>query len=116
MIGLSNGAAFADEVMQRLSETAESHVCAIEVGPPFLSPSDAGESVLRLSNHDQDPVVTGEYWTLMRVRIEGLFRGVYIWLTGRERTKAGAYVAEHEYSWPGVRQEVVSFLDRWLGR
>jgi hypothetical protein len=116
MIGLSNGAEFEDEVMQRLSETAQGRVCAIEVGPPFLKSSDADESVLRLSNHDQDPVVTGEYWILMRVRVEGLFQGVYTWLTGRERTKAGAFVAEHAYSWPSVRQEIVSFLDGWLGR
>jgi hypothetical protein len=116
MVGLSNGAAFEDEVMQRLSETAQGRVCAIEVGPPFLSPSDAGESVLRLDNQDQDPVVTGEYWILMRVRIEGLFRDVYTWMTGREHRKTGAFVAEHEYSWPGVHQEVVGFLDRWLGR
>jgi len=116
MVGLSNGGAFADEVMQRLPDTARNRVCAIEIGPPFLSPSDADESVLRLSNHDQDPVVTGDYWILIRVRGEGLFRGIYTWLTGREHRKAGAFVAEHEYSWPDVRHEVVSFLDGWLGR
>jgi hypothetical protein len=116
MVGLSTGAAFADEVMQRLSLTAQGRVCAIEFGAPFLDPSDAGESVLRLDNHGGDPVATGEYWTLMYVRVERMFRGACDWLTGRDRTQAGAFVAQHEYSWPGVRQEVVSFLDRWLSR
>jgi hypothetical protein len=116
MIGLSNGAAFADEVMQRLSETAQGRVCAIEAGGPFLGQSDPDESVLRLDNHGLDPVATGEYWILMRTWGGGLFRRVYAWLTGRELTKTKAFVSEHEYSWPSVRQEVVSFLDRWLGR
>jgi hypothetical protein len=114
MVGLSTGAAFADEVMQRLSPTAQGRVCAIEFGAPFLDPSDAGESVLRLDNHGDDPVATGEYWTLMRVRVEGAFRGARDWLTGRDRAKPGAFVSEHEYSWPAVRKEVVSFLDGWL--
>ena len=117
MIGLSNGAAFADEVMQRLPETAQNRVCAIEVGPPFLNPSDAGESVLRLSNLDRDPVAMGEWWILMRTYGRGLFGLAYAWLTGREWSRAEAlHFPEHDYSWPGVRQEVVSFLDGWLGR
>jgi hypothetical protein len=116
MIGLSNGAAFADEVMQRLSETAQGRVCAIEAGGPFLGQSDPDEYVLRLDNHGLDPVATGEYWIMMRTWGGGLFRRVYSWLAGREGPKAEAFVREHEYSWPSVRQEVVSFLDRWLGR
>jgi hypothetical protein len=116
MVGLSNGAAFADEVMERLPDTIQNRVCAIEVGPPFLSPSDAGESVLRIDNHGEDPVATGDYWVLLRVRIEGLVRGVSAGLTGRESPKAGAFVAKHEYSWPNARTEVTGFLDRWLDR
>ena len=116
MVGLSNGAAFEDEVMQRLSETAQGRVCAIEVGAPFLDPSDAGESVLRLDNQGQDPVATGEWWILMRTWGQGLFRRASAWLTGREGPKAEAFVRKHEYTWPSVRQEVVSFLEAWLRR
>ncbi len=116
MVGLSNGAAFADEVMQRLSDSAQGRVCAIELGAPFLNPVNAGEAVLRLDNHGDDPVATGEYWTLMRVRVGGMLGRAFDRLTDRERTKPGAFVAEHEYSWPAVRQEVVSFLDGWLSR
>jgi hypothetical protein len=116
MVGLSNGAAFADEVMERLPDTVLNRVCAIEVGAPFLNPSDAGESVLRLDNHGEDPVAAGDYWVLLRVRMGVLVKGVYTWLTGREHPRTGAFVAEHEYSWPSVREEVAGFLDRWLGR
>jgi hypothetical protein len=117
MIGLSNGAAFVDGVMQRLSETAQSRVCAIEAGPPLLGPSDADESVLRLDNDGRDPFVLGEYWTIMRTYGWGLCRLGYARLTGQEITQAQAYhFRDHDYSWPAVREEVVGFLDEWSRR
>ncbi|MBM3330821.1 hypothetical protein FJY68_03085 [candidate division WOR-3 bacterium] len=117
MIGLSNGAAFADEVMDRLSATAQGRVCAIEVGPPFLGPADAGASVLRLGNRGQDPVVTGEWWILIRTWVEGLFRRASARPPAPEDVRAEAgFVREHEYSWPSVREEVVGFLEAWLRR
>jgi hypothetical protein len=116
MIGLSNGAAFADEVMERLSATAEGRVCAIEVGPPFLSPLDAGPSVLRLGNHGADPVVTGEWWILMRTWVQGLFRRASARPAPENVRAEAGFVQEHEYSWPSVREEVVGFLEAWLDR
>ena len=116
MIGLSNGAAFADEVMERLSATAQGRVCAIEVGPPFLGPSDPGTSVLRLGNHGADPVVTGEWWILMRTWVQGLFRRASARPAPEDVRAEAGFVQEHEYSWPSVREEVVSFLDAWLDR
>jgi hypothetical protein len=116
MVGLSNGAVFADGVTQWLSDSARSRVCTVEVGPPLLGPSD-DKSVLRLSNQDQDPLVMGEYWTIMRTWVPGLFRLVYARLTRRELTQYDAYhFQNHDYSWPSVRQEVVSFLEAWLSR
>jgi len=116
MVGLSNGAVFADGVMQWLSDAARSRVCVIEVGPPLLGPSD-DESVLRLSNEDQDPLVMGEYWTMMRTWVPGLFRLVYARLTRQELSQYDAYhFQNHDYSWPSVRPEVVSFLEAWARR
>ena len=116
MIGLSYGAAFADEVMERLSASAQDRVCAIEVGPPFLGPSDAGASILRLVNHGEDPVVTGEWWILIRTWVQGVFRRALARPAAEELRAEAGFVREHEYSWPRVREEVVGFLETWLGR
>lgn len=117
MIGLSNGASFADDVMLRLSDTAQGRVCAIELGPLFLNPADADEFVLRLDNDDQDPVAKGDYWVLTRIWGWGLFRLAYAWLAGQDITLDQANdCPEHKYPWPAVRQEVVDFLRAWLRR
>jgi hypothetical protein len=117
MVGLSNGAQFADGVMRRLSKAAQSRVCAIEVGLPFWCTLDAEESVLRLDNHGSDPFSTGEPGILLRTVCLGLLRQGHAKPADKKSSEVNAFhVPGHDYSWPGVRQEVISFLEAWLYR
>ncbi|MCP6718421.1 MAG: hypothetical protein KJI70_02685, partial [Patescibacteria group bacterium] len=54
--GLSNGGAFTDKVMEKISEDKRNNVFAIEVGTPFWEDVLDSGSVLLLDNQGKDPL------------------------------------------------------------
>lgn len=110
--GLSNGAAFVDDTMEKISDNVKNRVYAIEVGVPFWKEKLNSENVLLLNNEGKDPLAKGE----TKVLLSSLFKAPFKWLlakiSGENLTFSQAfYMPGHEYSWVKVKADVVTFLE-----
>lgn len=110
MAGLSNGAAFVNETMEDLQGI--NNVFAIEMGVPFWSKKNPAENILILDNKGRDSLSIGDKGQLMLSLLQSPFKWVASRMEGRKISFSEAMVAPgHQYSWPEVKEEVVSFLE-----
>ncbi|MDD5696462.1 MAG: hypothetical protein PHO90_00615 [Candidatus Pacebacteria bacterium] len=110
MAGLSNGAAFVSETMKDLEGVG--NVFAIEMGAPFWSEKKNDGSILILDNQGRDSLSIGDKGQLMLSLIQSPFKWIASRMEGRKISFPEALsVPGHQYSWPEVEEEVVSFLE-----
>ena len=114
MAGLSNGAAFIDETMEKLSPKTKNTVFAIEAGVPFWKKEFHSENILRLSNNSKDSLSKGEIKILISTLLKAPFKWLSAKISGKTLTFSQAIqVPGHEYFWssPEVYFPIVSFLE-----
>jgi len=113
--GLSNGAAFANEIMEKLSKDKNSAVFAIEVGTPFWEKTSNSEDILVLNNEGKDPLVKGDIKILFSTILKMPLRWFWAKISGKNINFSRAfYMPNHAYSWADVKPEVNSFLEEKL--
>ena len=100
VVGLSNGAAFANETYGKISEDIKKSVYAIAIGTPFWTRLQRSDNVLQL-NDEKDTLVEGKIGSLLWALIKTPFVGAFM-ATG------------HEYLWsfPEVKSQIVAFLEK----
>jgi len=109
--GLSNGAVFVNETTKRISQDVKNQIYAVEIGSPFWEESSNFENTLRLDNGKKDPLAAGEMKTLIPNLFKASFRWVLAKISGRDLTFSKALqLPGHEYFWPEIESDVVSFL------
>lgn len=116
IVGLSNGATFVDETMQKIDEFQNS-VLAIEIGAPFWQRPFNSDNILRLDNENKDPLVKGE----AKVLVASLFKAPIKWLSAKI-SGSGLTLPQalkfpgHKYSWESseVNPQIASFLEAKL--
>jgi len=115
MAGLSNGAAFVNETMGKLSKETKEAVFAIEIGTPFWEKTFNSENILLLNNKNKDPLVKGELKTLFFTFLKAPFKLISAKISGLNLTFSQAlYMSGHQYSWIKVKPDVISFLEKKL--
>ena len=109
LCGESNGAAIAEDAVQRLKDNPR--VYAIETGPPCWHPSHefARSLVIDDNGRDQDSFTSGDWVRIIRANVEAAF-GQYQGSEGNILLYIGA--PGHVYSWdyPVVRDQMNAFL------
>lgn len=114
MIGLSNGASFADETMERIDNFQDS-VLAIEIGLPFWQKKIHSENILRLDNRDQDSLTRGDVKILLPTLLKALPKWFLGKIYGENLSFSMAFsFPEHKYSWES--SGVSSSIDFFLGK
>jgi hypothetical protein len=112
--GLSNGAAFVDETMEKLTQETEKSVCAIEAGVPFWEELFDSENILRLDNGGKDTLAKGEVKSLISSLVKAPFKWILAKISGENLSFSQAInVSGHEYFWdsPLVSSQIVTFLN-----
>ena len=99
--GLSNGGAFVNETYKKISKDVKSSVYTIAAGAPFWEDSVKSENILQIDNNGKDTLAIGEVKSLLLSLIKAPFTGKF-------------YAPGHEYYWssPGVKSQIVSFLEK----
>lgn len=116
LIGLSNGATFIGQVIDRLAPEERERACAVMLGPPFWHETPEAPDVLMLDNHGEDPLPTAAVEVTVGAMLAGLWRYIGARLQGRRPHFEEMYrVPGHDYSWSSVAEEVVPFLRERLG-
>ncbi|MDO8424650.1 MAG: hypothetical protein Q7S70_01780 [bacterium] len=117
MAGLSNGAAFEESTVEKISEDVRSRVFVIEAGTPFWERKTEAldRNVLRLDNQGKDLLAVGQAKSL----VFSLARAPFKWISKKFSDKnialARAFeVAGHYYYWPEVKPEITVFLENNL--
>jgi len=114
MAGLSNGAAFVDETMEKLPLKTKNTVFAIETGIPFWKKPFNSENILRLDNKGKDALSEGEIKTLFSVLLKAPFKWFSAKISGDDLTFSQAFqVPGHGYPWNSatVGPQIVNFLE-----
>jgi len=109
--GLSNGGAFVDETMEKISK--KPGVFAIEIGIPFWHETFESDSILRLNNKGEDSLVEGQMRTLIFSLVKAPFKCILAKMNGEDLAFAQAIQAPgHNYSWDSseVGPKIVTFL------
>ncbi|MBI4101443.1 MAG: hypothetical protein HY443_00570 [Candidatus Nealsonbacteria bacterium] len=116
MAGLSNGAAFEESTMEKISEEMRSRVLTIEAGIPFWEEKKVdAENVLRLDNHGRDFLAGGQVKDLLFALIRAPGKWLLAKVAGESLPLARSFQAKgHRYSWDEVGPEVSSFLENRL--
>jgi hypothetical protein len=112
--GLSQGGAFADKTIEKLNGF-HSRVLAIEAGVPFWQEKVSSENVLRLDNNGKDPVVKGDFKTLLFNLFESPVKWIFAKFARSNLTFIDAIHAPgHDYYWSDSEHQIVSFLENKL--
>jgi len=113
--GLSNGGAFAEKTMEKISDKVKDRVYSIEAGVPFWKKKIYSENILRLDNFGQDPLAKGE----LRVLFSTLIKTPFRWLLAKVKKEnlslsQAIHIPGHDYSWqsPKLRFKIISFLEQ----
>ncbi len=113
--GLCNGGIFTNRVMENISNGIEDRVYAVEVGVPFWEKTSNSDNILIVNNAEEDPLSRGEAKTLFSTFFKGMSKWSLAQISGENAGIAQFfYMPGHQYSWPEVQPEVVSFLERKL--
>ena len=113
MTGLSNGGAFVNETMKKISNNSKDNVLVIEAGTPFWAKSKDFENVLRLDNGGKDALSKGE----IKILISSLIKAPLRWILAKILAEnlslsqiSNQYIT-HEYKWNEVAPQITSFLE-----
>ena len=114
--GLSNGATFAVETYEKISEDAKDSVYAIAAGAPFWIETVKSDNVLQLDNAGKDTLAIGEAKSLLL----SLFGAPFRWILTKLDTqnvnfsRISQIAAGHYYSWSSleVNSQIVTFLGK----
>ena len=115
MVGLSNGAAFANAVMAQLEDWAFDRAISVECGPPvYYLPVESDRS-LTIIKQGEDPLFSGVPDQVLSNTV-GVLAGMVVSLLSGSPLSFQAALREsgHEYLWPEIAPEVTGFIDRWL--
>lgn len=113
LIGISNGALFANQVMELLPAQLAKRTFSIELGPPFWHRQLRGKNNLILDNEGTDPLTTGEVETILASFLGGLGTFFTRWLLGKNsRLEECWHIPYHDYPWEKVQSTVTDFLRR----
>jgi predicted esterase len=113
MAGLSNGGAFVNETMKKISNDLKDNVLVIEAGTPFWAKSKDFQNVLRLDNEGKDALSKGE----IKILISSLIRVPLKWILAKilaenlSLSQISNQYLTHEYKWNEVAPQITSFLE-----
>jgi len=112
MAGLSNGAAFVNETMKKISINLKNNIFAIEIGTPFWEKPLVSENVLFLDNNGKDPLSKGEIKTLFFTFLKAPIRLISSRFLGKNLSFSQAfYIPGHDYKWNTVGPKISTFLE-----
>jgi hypothetical protein len=116
--GLSNGAAFTNQVIEKMGKEAAGQVLAIEVGTPFWEKPIRADNVLFLDNNGQDSLADGKIPSLLLALVKAPFRLVSAKLCGTSLSFSRSIQAPgHEYTWnSSTGSDIIQFLAKNLPR
>ena len=113
MAGLSNGGAFVDETMKKISSDVKDNVLVIEAGTPFWGKPKNFENGLVLDNGGKDALSKGEIKILISSLIKTPLRWIIAKISGENLSLfqiSNQYIT-HEYKWNEVAPQITSFLE-----
>jgi hypothetical protein len=115
MVGLSNGAAFANSVMAQLEDWTSGRVISVECGPPVYYLPVESDRILTVIRQGEDPLFS-ERPDVVLSNTLGILVGMVVSLLNGSPLSFEAALREsgHEYPWPEIAAEVTGFIDRWL--
>ncbi len=114
MTGLSNGATFAEETMEKVSTKTRNSVYTIAAGVPFWHDNSESENILLLDNNGKDALSKGKLKLLALTLIKTPFKWISSKVNGQNLTFSQAIqVPGHQYFWESseVGPQIVSFLE-----
>ncbi len=111
LLGLSNGALIADEVMGRIEN--EKNVFSIELGKPFFGINSKNENIL-LINECEDDLSNGHTLELFKATfIFGPIRWIKNFVLGEGVSLGKAVrIKGHNYPLPKYEKQLVDFIDK----
>ncbi|PIR02158.1 MAG: hypothetical protein CO144_00440 [Candidatus Nealsonbacteria bacterium CG_4_9_14_3_um_filter_35_11] len=101
MVGLSSGATFVNETVDKLSEDAKESVLAIGMGLPFWNKSTNSPNALFLDKQGKDPLSSGNIPMLIFALIKSPFH---------------PKIEGHFYFWEDVEDEITVFCQKNIKR
>ncbi|UCG43398.1 MAG: hypothetical protein JSU73_01915 [candidate division WOR-3 bacterium] len=115
MVGLSNGAAFANSVMAELEDWTSDRVISVECGPPVYYVPVESDRILTIIRSGEDPLFSEEPDVVLSNTL-GILVEMVVSLLNRSPLSFEAALREsgHEYPWPEIAVEVTGLIDRWL--
>lgn len=116
MAGLSNGGAFVDETMKKISSDVKDNVLVIEAGTPFWEKPKNFENGLMLDNGGKDALSKGEIKVLLFSLIKAPLRWIIAKISAENLSLSqisNQYIT-HEYKWNEVAPQITSFLESKL--
>lgn len=117
LAGLSNGAAFVNEIYRRVSENIKDSLYVIAVGAPFWTDKVENKNVLQIDNNGKDTLSNGEIGSLFLSAIKAPFIWLGANIKGENVSLSKAFRAEgHNYSWSSSdnKEKILIFLENKL--
>ena len=113
MTGLSNGGAFVNETMKKISNNSKDNVLVIEAGTPFWEKPKDFENVLILDNGGKDALSKGKIKILISSLIKTPWRWILAKISGENLalSQISNQYTTHGYKWNEVQHQVTSFLE-----
>lgn len=116
MAGLSNGAAFADVTMAKIS-CCEKSISALEFGTPFWIKKQTKDNILYFNNNGRDSFSEGNILTLFWSGIKAPFIMAYSRIINKPISYPEAMsVPGHQYAWQDVGPQVSNFISNELSQ
>lgn len=113
LVGLSNGAAFMNNILTAADPDVENEMLGIELGTPFWNPRSDLANSLFFDNGGIDPLPNGEVYQILPLALLGVARCLADWLRGDEIEVGPAFrVPQHSYCWRQTGREITEFVDR----
>lgn len=107
--GLSNGAAFSNQIIEKIPQAEGSKILAVEVGTPFWEKPLQADNVLFLDNNGQDSLADRKVSNLLISLIKAPFRVISAKLCGTNISFARSIqVPGHEYTWESLTGRQIS--------
>jgi len=117
LIGLSNGATFAGQVMGQLEEEAHARASAVELGPPWWNERAETPNTLVLDREGKDKLAVGRIDVQLRALFSALVRYHSLRQAGQPARFAQViHVPGHDYEWREVGPSITAFLRDQLAR
>ena len=108
--GLSNGAAFANSVIEKIEKNKDK-VLSIELGAPFWKKKTEGENILDINNQN-DILANGQIGRLLFSLLRAPFVWTYENIRGNKTSLSEAMdISGHDYYWEEHREKITLFIE-----